>query len=273
MVITIFKLSQDKTLLSVLMYLPAGLFFTNNLVIYILNLTSYTADGGYILLVTLNFLVYLLWDLAFLFLARSLTLPPVETPPISRHAYSPAYGAQPMPASPYSLPPAPPQHQAPGSLQNVQSSDFQQAGQAAHQANAACNHEWVFLKNSWSERCVRCGKAEPAKFRQRATGLSFPMACIPDSDFDIIMTALQMKSMIRSSINEFQNEFRTLNDKLRFNREYMLSKDEWNSVFLSLSTYGSTSPSECPLIFAAMLIPDKQQRVKSFLFDRWMSMM
>lgn len=149
----------------------------------------------------------------------------------------------------------------------------EKAGEAAEASDAACSHEWVPVRGEWTEKCTRCGVMEPAKFRQREAGVLFPMACVTDSDMDVILTATQMKYMVRTAVDGAQNEFRRVHDKLKNDREYMLNKNEWNSVFLSLTTYASTLPAACPPMFAALLIPEKQQHIKDSLFKKWMSIM
>lgn len=152
--------------------------------------------------------------------------------------------------------------------------EVQDAAQTPDEADKPvdCEHEWLPVNGEWREKCVRCGIEEPAKLRERTGGILFPMACVPDSDLEIILTALKLKSMIRSVLDEPQNEFQKLGNELRHDREYLLDQEEWKSVFLALSTYGSTSPVSCPPIYATLLEPTRQQRVKDFLFDAWMSL-
>lgn len=146
------------------------------------------------------------------------------------------------------------------------------AEQSSNEASdTSCNHEWIPVHGEWTEKCTRCSVTEPAKFRQREAEILFPMTCVSDMDMDVILTALQFKYMVRTAVDGAQNEFRRVYDKLRDDREYMLNKDEWNSVFLSLTTYASTLPAACPPMFASQLKPEKQQHIKSSLFEKWMS--
>lgn len=144
---------------------------------------------------------------------------------------------------------------------------------ANEMSDVECNHEWIAVPGEWTEKCTLCGMAEPAKFRQRGAGELFPMVCVSDVDMDAILVALQFKYMARSAIDGTQNEWRILHGKLESDREYMLNKDEANSIFLSLTTYGSTSPAACPPMFAGLLDAEKQQYVKDFLFGKWMDVM
>ena len=40
------------------------------------------------------------------------------------------------------------------------------------------------------------------------------MACVPDDDIDVILTATQMKYMVRMVVDGVQNEFRKVYDKI-----------------------------------------------------------
>ena len=115
--------------------------------------------------------------------------------------------------------------------------------------------------------------AAQTPFRQREAGELFPMVCVSDADMEAILAALQFKNMARSALEGAQNEWRVLCDKLKGDREYMLNKEEANSIFLSFTTYASTSPAACPPMLAGLLDPDKQQYVKDSLFGKWMDVM
>ncbi len=185
-------------------------------------------------------------------------------------------------ASPAQMPAAQTPHeqtpatQAPAALTPHEQMPAEQAPieRAANEASGVeCSHEWIPMSGEWTERCALCGVTEPAKFRQREAGELFPMVCVSNADMEAILAALQFKNMARSALEGAQNEWRVLHDKLEGDREYMLNKEEANSIFLSFTTYASTSPAACPPMLAGLLDSDKQQYVKDSLFGKWMDVM